>query len=276
MQLQTWTDADRNAFLATLDAGAAETTLDAVDTSRFGPKGLRVRFFRKPVYSAFRTQGGTTVFTLQGRDDAERLAQAQDIVKKWDCGAELVRVVGPVPNKPRGAYEVEIRGAGRPVAEELDYVEISSGDPTTTIIRPVQNGESLGAMADRLRFPEQWARYRNGQAAETVEGFLLENWPIIRPKELWECKQAGYATVEQLAEAPDGFVSGRMELTALRAKAQDAVRVVKDGAALSRKATEVDELKRRLGAMEAMLEGLTRPPAAQPEAKPETKPEVKK
>lgn len=102
--------------------------------------------------------------------------------------------------------------AGRPVFDDTEFVKIfSPGDRTNIIDRPVRE-------SDKLRFPAQYAAFKNNQETQTT-GTPLAQWPIVSRAMAEELKYLGFHTVEQVALANDNSIGKHMGLVDLKRKA---------------------------------------------------------
>lgn len=89
------------------------------------------------------------------------------------------------------------RDAGRPIYEEVDFVEIMvPGDKHSVIDRLVRN-------LDKRRFSRQWAAYKEGRA-DQQSGTPLTSLPFMSGSKAEEYKFFNIVTAEQLAAAADG------------------------------------------------------------------------
>lgn len=124
---------------------------------------------------------------------------------------------------------------GRYVAQDEAFIKIHvPGDRTNVVDRPVRPG-------DQYRFPEQWARFKNGEA-QRAAGTPLVDWPIISRGQAEELKYLGFTTVEQIADAKDGI--SYMGLQDLKNKAKMYLEIAKgNGAPTEAMAKEQKELR---------------------------------
>ena len=128
----------------------------------------------------------------------------------------------------------------RKIYKDTEYIEIRiPGDKQTCIQRQV-------FPADRIRFPQQYARFQQGQADQTI-GTPLSNMPSIPASKIKEYEFFHVRTVEQLAECADNSSAAAiMGFHADKAKAQKFV-------AAAEGAAPVEELKKQLEQRDEML-----------------------
>lgn len=115
---------------------------------------------------------------------------------------------------------------GRNVYKDVEFVTIRvPGDKTVTVHRPVRH-------SDKLRFPIQYAAFRNARGEEVV-GTPLSLWPGCKPSQVSELAYFNVKTVEQLAAMADGVGGAQMMgIQALRQAARQYVQAAKDQAPL--------------------------------------------
>ena len=105
------------------------------------------------------------------------------------------------------------KAEGRPVYEDLDYIQIlQPGNKDSIVIRPATK-------MDKQRFAEHWRRYEARQDDEYVEGTILEEWSGITRSQVEELRYLNIRTVEQLANLSDSNAQNVMGVQALKAKA---------------------------------------------------------
>lgn len=98
-------------------------------------------------------------------------------------------------------YQSELQG--RPIFDEVEFVEIRNpGDNWSVISRKV-NKESVGGNApDHLRWPEQYRAFKAGEEAP-ISGTPLTEWQLLPRTRAEELKLRGIKTLEQLASLPE-------------------------------------------------------------------------
>ena len=128
----------------------------------------------------------------------------------------------------------------RKIYKDTEYIEIRiPGDKQTCIQRQVFPN-------DRSRFPQQYARFQQGQADQTV-GTPLSVMPSIPESKVKEYEFFHIKTVEQLAECADNASAAAiMGFHADKQKAQKFVSAAENAA-------PVEELKKQLEQRDGML-----------------------
>jgi hypothetical protein len=105
---------------------------------------------------------------------------------------------------------------------------------------------------DKQRFPQHFARYKAGQAEQTV-GTPLDMLPGMTAGKVEEYKHFGIKTVEMLAEASDSVGQQFMQFNADKTRAKGYLALATDNAAVK----EVDaRLSKENEAMKAQLESM--------------------
>jgi hypothetical protein len=115
----------------------------------------------------------------------------------------------PKLNDTRSAEE------GRPIYEEIDYIQIMSpGNKDSIVQRPAD------AM-DKQRFAEHYAKYQaRGSDGEHLDGTPLEDWPGITRSQCEELKFFNIRTVEQILHTADSNAQNIMGFGLLKQKAE--------------------------------------------------------
>lgn len=225
-------------------------------------KGLVVYFYPQAVLNPIKSEGGKMVMTLTERTEPLRKKQAEKIIASWGHGEELVAVHGRVEGRSLDDYEVEVKGAGRAIFDEQDYVcIITPGDNLNIPRRPVWE-------LDRKRFPDQWKAYKAGQSMP-MTGTPLEHWPVVTATQVAELKAIHVRTVEQLAELNDEAALRSPGLVTLKQRAQAYLDAAKSGAAAQQLVTknkqlegELDLMRTQLAEMQRQMKELEKGPAA--------------
>jgi hypothetical protein len=123
--------------------------------------------------------------------------------------------------------------AGHPVFVEKPFIMITTPGSQNSVI------DTIADEHYQRRFPEQWARFKNGQSEGAVNGWRLESWPAVNTAQVKTLKYSSVFTVEQLAGLSDtacqNLGMGTMEL---RTKAKAALLAAAGGADAERAATE--------------------------------------
>jgi hypothetical protein len=136
--------------------------------------------------------------------------------------------------------------AKRPIFVDADFVKIMvPGDKRTVIDR-------MASDEDKQRFPQHFARYKAGQAEQTV-GTPLDMLPGMTAGKVEEYKHFGIKTIEMLAEASDSVGQQFMQFNADKNRAKGYLALATDNAAVK----EVDaRLSKENEAMKAQLESM--------------------
>lgn len=158
-----------------------------------------------------------------------------------------------VPNED-GTFSVvkkRVKGAGRPIYENVEYVKIKAiGQKVEEIDAPAhRNGY-------KLRFARQYEAFLKGQDARQ-EGFPIKDWPGCSPADADNLGVHGIHTVEQLVAMPDQNLQAVGPYMALKQRAKDYLATAKDMAPMNELRAENDSMKERLAQMEAQIRALT-------------------
>jgi len=124
------------------------------------------------------------------------------------------------------------------------------GDSRTVWDAPV-------SMADKQRWPAQWAAYEKGEE-EMVIGTPLDAWPLISREARITLKNWGFKTVEQIAEVTDGSLgdmAGDVSriVNHVRGNAQKFIADQESGANERRLMEELDQRDNKIGALEEQM-----------------------
>lgn len=144
--------------------------------------------------------------------------------------------------------------AGRPIFDELDFVEIRvPGDTTLAVDTPVRDDH-------KVRFPMHWAHYMNTQGAEGhASGTALDAWPRLSRGQVEELRALKFSTVEQIATASDsqlqriGMIAG-MSPYAFREAAQRFLKLAHDDATATEAETRAKQLEAQLAEQAKAME----------------------
>ena len=140
--------------------------------------------------------------------------------------------------------EAKTKKAGRPIFEELPYIEIMTpGNKDHIVRRPASD-------MDKNRFAEHWRKFEAKEEQEGVEGTLLEEWPGIRRSQALELKHLNIVTVEQLAAVSDSNAQGVMGISFLKEKANKFLETSKDVATQEK----LDEMQAKYDALCARMD----------------------
>lgn len=166
-----------------------------------------------------------------------------------DAGLWVEIYKHPVPN------EAKSKAAGHPVFDEVDFITIRvPGDQLNVVIRPIND-------EDKARFPRHWAHYQNISSNENVEGWLVDEWPIISRAMAFQLRALGFKTVEHVANASDGNIvklgmMAGMEPHLFREKARAFLSLAKNTAAEQKAVEENADLRRQMAEMQATISRL--------------------
>jgi hypothetical protein len=137
---------------------------------------------------------------------------------------------------------VKVKGAGRPIFDEVEYIEIViPGDKSTVVHRAVQD-------KDRKQFAQQYAAWKAGNQ-EAASGTPIKMVPWLNTAQVRELEYFGCKTLEQLADLSDANYKNIGAVLELRQKARDAIAQAGKGAPI---AAMREELKKRDAQIEAL------------------------
>ena len=140
---------------------------------------------------------------------------------------------------------------GRPIYTDKEYVRIMvPGDKTTMIERPVRLGNF--PKHDNQRFGTQYTAFKGG-GGQNLSGTPLAEWAMISRSQVKEFEHFNCRTVEQLASMADTAVQNFTGVSNLRTLAKRYIEDAKEGSALTKMQSELDERDNRLNSMEATL-----------------------
>jgi hypothetical protein len=136
--------------------------------------------------------------------------------------------------------------AGRRVFADSEYIEIMiPGDKQTVVRRQVFD-------MDRRRFPQQYARFKQGLADQTV-GTPLSELSFLTAAKVKEYEFFNIKTVEQLVATADGSKAGQSMMGFHQDKQKaEAFLVAANGAA------PLNELRAKLDERDAVIESMQR------------------
>ena len=141
----------------------------------------------------------------------------------------------------------------RPIFVDADFVKIMvPGDKRTVIDR-------MASDEDKQRFPQHFARYKAGQAEQTV-GTPLDRLPGMTAGKVEEYKHFGIKTIEMLAEASDSVGQQFMQFQADKNRAKGYLALATDNAAVrevdARLTSENEAMKAQLESMQKRFDDL--------------------
>jgi hypothetical protein len=146
--------------------------------------------------------------------------------------------------------ESKTLAAGTPKFDAIEFVTISPiGDRTQSTFRKVTD-------ADRARFARQYAAFK-AMGTQAVDGFPLEQWPLMAVEDVAEMKAGGISTVEQLSAIADSNLP-RFGLNARnwRQKAKDFLDTARGAAPVHALRRENDDLRKDIAIMRDSLDAM--------------------
>lgn len=153
---------------------------------------------------------------------------------------------GGVVGTDKNGLEQKVEGAGRPVYDEVEYIEIVvPGDRSNVVHRPV-------TQQDRQKYARQYAAWKAGNQ-EATSGTPLSAWPGISRAQVEELAYFKIRTVEQLAGVSDANITNIAFASDLRRRAQAYLEQAKGNAPLEAALAEIAHLKATLAAKSAPL-----------------------
>ena len=150
--------------------------------------------------------------------------------------------------RPDGTEEV-VEGAGRPIYDEVEFIEVRvPGDKTNIVQRPVRP-------EDKRQYAAAYAAWKAGDK-EQLTGTPLAVWPGATRAQVAELLHFGIRTVEQLAQLSDGNMQNVGPIRALRQRAQDYLTAAEGMAPLETLRSQVAERDNRIQSLEAQVKAL--------------------
>lgn len=144
---------------------------------------------------------------------------------------------------------------GRPIHDDVIFTRIAiPGDNTLEVFRPMTED-------DKVRFPREWAIFKNSQNGETFGGTPISELTFLSRAVVENLKGAKFYTVEQLADGADanlralGMMAG-MDPLALRERARNYLKAAKDASFTTSLEAEIKSRDERIAAMEAQMKML--------------------
>lgn len=164
---------------------------------------------------------------------------------------------------------------GRPIFADKEYIKIIPvGDKNTVRIRPVNLNQNGNVPPDNVRWPQQYAAFKN-QQIQPQEGTPLEQWPPLTKSQALTFKSANVHTVEQLANVSDGNLQNLgMGARVFRDQAIAYIQSAKSGAVPMAAQKLIIELQTQVKALQNQLNGFE--PVMKKPAKRKAKKKVKK
>jgi hypothetical protein len=187
---------------------------------------------------------------MAGEPTMEELAENVNNLKFGDDRLGVQFYMRTVEDKERTLSE------GRKCFKDVEFVRIMiPGDRNPAADRRVQRTDN-DVTDDRLRFPKQYARFKNQQEQPIHDGTPLNLWPGISGSLVEELKFINIHTVEQLADLADTYVGKMPNGQSLKAKAATFVQALKDQSAVNKLQMALEERDNRIQVMEQNLAAL--------------------
>lgn len=145
-------------------------------------------------------------------------------------------------------HAAKSREAGRPIYEEIDFVEIMvPGDKHSVIDRRVR-------ALDTRRFSRQWAAYKNGKVDQQA-GTPLTALPFMSASKAAEYKFFNIVTAEQLAGAADGSTAAQaiMGFNGDKQKANAYMQMAAGNAPILKMQQSLEEKDNQISAMQEQM-----------------------
>lgn len=143
---------------------------------------------------------------------------------------------------------------GRPIFKDVEMTSIRIiGDQKTHVVRPVDLKGSGSAPPDNIRWPHQWAAFKNKQIVTQV-GTPITEWPPVSKSQAMNLKALNIHTVEALAQVSDTNL-GNIGIGArdLRDKAIAFLDQAKDGSGIVKLQEENKELRTKIEALQNQM-----------------------
>jgi len=144
--------------------------------------------------------------------------------------------------------EAKSAEAGRPIFEDVEYVEIIV--PGNETNRPVLKVTVI----ERQRFAQQYRRWKESGVSDYNEGTPLTEVPWITRSQVEELAFARIKTLEQLAGVSDTVCQRMMGLTELRRKALDTMARAEAEAPFSKIQAQLDALVAANAALQGVVD----------------------
>ena len=161
-----------------------------------------------------------------------------------------------------GLYPVRVGDRnGMPFYQDKLYCKkVVPGDNKSVVLQPVRE-------EDKTKYPQAYKAFEN-RASQKVEGYPIEQWPVVTRAEALTLKAMGVPTVEMLAAVHEGNMnalghSGREWV----AKAKAFTAAAKDSEFATKAAAEKLELQNELASMKQQMADLIRAVNAKDETK---------
>lgn len=222
-----------------------------------GDEKLLVRFYLRPVLNRLKSEGGE--FPIQGLHDPK--------LKAYQADAARAGYTVEVDVSNRLDKKAIITGAGRPIYDSVEYIELRIPDKLDKFTTKDQPAKER----DRRRFRKQYEAFK-AATREASRGTPLSAWPLISATQVAELQflkidgqPHPVRTIEELAEFPEDFLPYLgPELGKLKQKAQDFLAQAKGQAPMVTLRSELESRDAEIAELRRMILGLQ---AAKPDAR---------
>jgi hypothetical protein len=139
---------------------------------------------------------------------------------------------------------------GRRVFMQQEWVRVMTpGDRLNVIDRKVQV-TGIVPSDDRMRWPKQYALFKQQQDQPVHDGTPLALWPIVPPTLVEELKYINVYTVEQLAELADTFIVQIPRGQEWKRRAREFVAALKDQGVVGKLQSELADRDSQIAALQ--------------------------
>lgn len=135
---------------------------------------------------------------------------------------------------------------GRDVFDDVEYVRIVVPGERDGVHRPAMQ-------RDRDSYPRQYAAFKVNASQEAASGTPLSHVLWLKPSQVAELQHYSCRTLEQLGAMPDSAAQKFPGILTLRQRARDAIEVARGNAPVAQLRSELDEERRKRGALEERL-----------------------
>lgn len=142
-------------------------------------------------------------------------------------------------------------GAGRPIYREAEWIEIRiPGNVSEVRRREVRP-------SDKVRFPQQYAAFKSGQAAPEI-GTPLDRLPFLSKSQVKEFQAAGLRTAENVRDISDGDRAKFMGLQNLRKRIIDFLDAAAGNAPMVNLRSELEGRDSQIAALQRQVAELVK------------------
>lgn len=145
--------------------------------------------------------------------------------------------------------EAKSKEAGRPIFEDVEYIEILTPGERDYPHRPVREG-------DKERFATQYERWKRTGEGEALEGTPLSEWPGITRSLVEELRFFNVRTVEQLAGMADSNCQKIMGGQTWKQKARDYLERAQANAPMEKMNAELATRDNEIATLKAQMKEL--------------------